>query len=307
MKDLLLYLAHERPGSVGSLEATLAASRDAGARFASTFDRAVAGGFDAARVAFAFGAAYEAALVRLQPQLEPGKVRVLCVTEEGGGHPRAIRARLERRGEGWSLDGEKRWATLGPHADELLVVAATGIAGNKSLLRLARVPRLREGVTVHAMPPTPFAPELPHARVSFEAVSVTDAELFEGDAYQRFIKPFRTIEDVHVLAAVAGHVAGLARSRAWPRDSFEDALALIGALRSIAPLDPLAPETHVALGGAIRLTRALFARVASCWNASCAQEEEGARERWARDQPLLDVAAGPRAKRLENAWAALLA
>jgi alkylation response protein AidB-like acyl-CoA dehydrogenase len=299
MHDLLSHLTRARPGTVGSLDDLVARVRELEERFALPFDRAVAGGFDADRIAYAFGAGYEAALAHLLPQLAPGRVRVFCVSEEGGGHPRAIATRLERLEEGWlSLAGKKRWTTFGPLADELLVVATAGVDGaGRNQLRLVRVDPRGAGVTIRAMPPTPFAPELPHAELAFEGVRVADAAVLPGDAYERFVKPFRTVEDIHVLGAFAGHVAGAARANGWPHDVLEEALGVAAALRSLASLDPLAAETHVALAGAIRLVGALAGRLDACWGAA---ETEG-RARWTRDRLLLDVAAGARKKRLESA------
>ena len=303
MKDLLSHLTRAQPGTVGSLEALVARTRALETRFELPIDRALAGGFDADRVAYAFGAGYEAALARLLPALEPGRIRVLCVSEEGGGHPRAIATRLERSADGeLSLDGKKRWTTFGPLADELLVVAKAGVDdAGRNQLKLVRLATGRAGVTVQAMPPTPFAPELPHAEVAFVRVRVSAGEVLEGDAYERFVKPFRTIEDVHVLGAVVGHIAGMARAHAWPHDVLEEALAVAGALRTLAPLDALAPETHLALGGAIRLVDALAHRV----DASFETGPEGAGVRWRRDRTLLEGAARARAKRLETAIARL--
>jgi alkylation response protein AidB-like acyl-CoA dehydrogenase len=299
MKDLLFHLTHAVPGTVASLEALVARTRELAGRFELPFDRAVAGGFDSDRVAYAFGGGYQAALACLLPGLEPGRVRVFCVSEERGGHPRAIATRLEAQREGGALlHGAKRWTTFGPLADELLVVATTGVDGaGRNQLKLARVDPRREGVTLRAMPPTPFAPELPHAELTFAAVRVAAAEILDGDAYERYVKPFRTVEDIHVLGAFVGHVAGLARAHGWSHDVIEEALAVTASLRSLAPLDPLAAETHVALAGAIRLVGALAGRVDGCWGADGGE----ARERWSRDRVLLDVASGARAKRLESA------
>jgi alkylation response protein AidB-like acyl-CoA dehydrogenase len=303
MKALVAYLARATPGTVTSLEGLVARVRELAGLFDATFDRAVAGGLDADRVAYAFGAGYEAALARLLPGLATPGVRVLCVTEAKGGHPRAIEARLEPRPDGsFVLDGKKRWSTFGPLADELLVVATTGTdEAGRNRLRLARVDARRPGVVVSEMPPTPFAPELPHAEVAFRGVAVGADEVLEGDAYERFVKPFRTIEDLHVLGALAGHVAGIARAHAGADEVFEDALAVVGSLRALAPEDPLALETHLALAGAIRQVQRLVARVDGCWGPG----DEESRARWERDRALLGVAGGAREKRRESAWKAL--
>ncbi len=65
--------------------------------FSLPMDRAVAGGFLADRIGYAFAAGYEAALRRLAPDLPEGPIVSLCITEKEGAHPRAIKARLDKR------------------------------------------------------------------------------------------------------------------------------------------------------------------------------------------------------------------
>ena len=311
MDRLLGYLTTASPGSVASLDDLSARVRALASGFDRTFDRAVAGGFDADRVAFAFGAGYEAAWARLVPAADPSRLRVFCVTEEKGGHPKAIATRLTETSPGaFVLDGKKRWTTFGPLADELLVVATQGTDGRgRNRLRVARVDARREGVEVRPMPPTPFAPELPHAEVSFHSVALVDRELLEGDGYEQYVKPFRTVEDVHVLGAIVGHVAGLTRSWTGPeaQSFFEDALGAISALGALAPLDPLAPATHLALAGALRAVRNLLDRVEETW-AACGSDSDAARSAllaWNRDRPLTNVAEGARELRRVAAWRAI--
>src|SRR4051812_21347153 len=86
-------------------------------------ESAILGGFCADRVGFAFAAGYHAALRALVPSLPRDHLVGLCATEAGGVHPRAIETRLE----GGRLRGTKSFATLAPSADELLIVASTGM------------------------------------------------------------------------------------------------------------------------------------------------------------------------------------
>ena len=76
----------------------------------------------------------------------------------------------------------------------------------------------------------------------------------------------------------------MARAQGWLSDVFEEALAVTGALRSLADLDALAAETHVALGGAIRLVNGLVVRVDACWGPGAGEVRD-------------PVDAGPRAAR----------
>src|SRR6476469_1880879 len=88
---------------------------------------AVAGGFAADRLGYAFASGYQAALRALVPDLPVDRTASLCVTERGGGHPRAIETRLVALGGGAvKLTGEKRWATLSGESGVLLVAASTG-------------------------------------------------------------------------------------------------------------------------------------------------------------------------------------
>jgi acyl-CoA dehydrogenase len=148
------------------------------------------------------------------------------------------------------------------------------------------------------MPATPFAPEIPHANVTLAGVHVAARDVLEGDGYERYVKPFRTIEDTHVVGALLGYVMGVARQYAWSNSTIEDLLFAIAAIRSIALADARARETHRALGGAFRHVRALLSRCEPEW----ARVDADTRARWERDRPLLDVAEGARKKRLEAAW-----
>lgn len=299
--DLLLsaLLGPLTPRVASSLAAPAAPSD------ATTLDRAALAGFAADRLGFAFVGGYGAALARLVPSIAPRAC--LAATERGGAHPRAILATLSEPDATTGarrLDGEKTWITLGTLATELLVVARLG-GGDareaKGSLRVVRLPAAREGVTLRAGVATPFAPEVPHAEARFERVVVAPEELLEGDGYDDYLKPFRTIEDIHVLGAALGYLVRVAREHAWPRSFTERALAALLALRGLGALDPRAPETHVALGGGLALARALIDEATPHWALATPDE----RDRFARDRPLLDVAGRVRAARLDAAWARL--
>jgi alkylation response protein AidB-like acyl-CoA dehydrogenase len=264
------------------------------ARFSNSVDRAAAGGFVADRIGYAFLAGYRAALSKLDPTLERAS---LCASESGGAHPRAIETSLRPREDAFVLNGQKTFATLASAADTLLVVASKGKDGDRNQLQIARIPSSREGITIRDRDPIAFAPEIPHARITFADVRVEPSEILEGDGYTRWLKPFRTIEDVHVMAAWLAHVVRLVRAYDEPREIVEKALAAIAALRTIGDEDPLDPAVHIALGGvlaqALELGRSL----------TLAKADEAVRARWDRDLPLLGVAGTARNARLEAAHA----
>jgi alkylation response protein AidB-like acyl-CoA dehydrogenase len=294
--DLLgLLLSGPRASRVTSL-AELRALVAEHAGDPDTIARAAAAGLAADRVAYAFAGGYEAALARLVPDLPRGAFACLCATEQGGAHPRAIRTRFD----GATLTGTKTFVTLGREADVLLVVATRGDGEDgRPRLVVARVPRDRPGLAMRDRPPSPVAPEIAHAEVTLDAVRVEPGELLPGDGYDGYLKPFRTIEDAHVLAAVTAHLIGLGRDHGWERAWIEEGALVVLALRAVAGEPPLRAEAHVALAGALARVRAL---VASAEIAKC---DEPTRARFERDRALLLVAEGAREKRRDAAWVAL--
>jgi hypothetical protein len=186
-------------------------------------------------------------------------------------------------------------------AESLLVAASVGREGDRNALRVARVPASRAGITLLDLPETPFAPEIAHASVTFADVRVERSELLAGDGYVEFVKPFRTIEDIHVLAAVVGYVTSVARAYGSERAVVEALLADLAALVLLGAADARDRGVHVALGGALAAVRSHLERVA--WDGA----PTDARDRWLRDAPLLAVANRARAARLDAAWSPHLA
>lgn len=261
-----------------------------------TMTQAILGGYHADRVGWAFASAYQAALRALVPDLPVHTVAALCVTEKDGNSPRAIRSELR---EGL-LNGAKRWTTLGPEGQLFLVVARdTSVPSDVPVLRVLCISVDQAGVQVEAMPPTPFVPEVPHASLRFESVAVADSAVLPGDGYLCYVKPFRTVEDLHVQAAVLAYLVREARRLRWPRDWSERATAQLLALAALARLPPLANTTHVALAGALAGVAALVAEADGYWQAS---EGDEAALRWKRDRALFTVAASQRVQRTERAW-----
>jgi hypothetical protein len=216
------------------------------ARRPSPIVAAIAGGFAADRLAWAFCSGYQAALRALVPDLPPDALASLCVTEAAGNHPRAIETTLlpdpDHPGQ-FVLDGHKRWTSLGPDSSLLLVAARAAAAtpGERIALKLARVRSTAPGVALRAMSDIGFIPEVAHAEVSFARVAIAERDVLEGDGYARYVKPFRTIEDLHVHAAVLAYLLREARRLQWPRAWIAATLANLHALCAIAQQDAASP------------------------------------------------------------------
>lgn len=263
-----------------------------------TIDRAAAGGFAADRLGYAFLAGYGAALQQLVGVEVPAPA-ALCATEEGGAHPRAMSTQLTPAASGWELTGRKTFVTYGPLVRTLLVVAKEGSdEQGRNRLALVRIPIDRPGIAIERQPDLPFVPEIPHAAIRFEKVQVAPDERLPGDGYERYLKPFRTIEDCHVMASALGFLVQVARRSGWPQGVIQELLMLIAAGRELAAASPLDAALHVALGGWLAAIERVIEGSAEHWGRVDA-ETAG---RWVRDRPLLRIASKVRGQRLAAAW-----
>lgn len=61
-----------------------------------------------------------------------------------------------------------------------------------------------------------LVPEISHGEVEMCDVRVPAASVLEGDGYELYMKPFRTVEDIHVLGAALGYCLAAARDAGWP-------------------------------------------------------------------------------------------
>lgn len=270
--------------------------RDTAAMFDVPVDAALACGFGADRLGYAFLSGYQAALRALLPQLAPGELVSLCATEQGGGHPAAIRTTVTEQDGHWLVDGTKTFATLGETADRLVVIGSAGTDDRgRNRLAAVLVGTDQPSVARTPLPETPFIPEIPHATVTFTGAR---AQLLPGDGYSGYLKPFRTIEDIHVLAAALGWLIRMGRRGAVARSLLEQLLADAATLRDLARAPASSPGVHIALGGVLAHFDELPRMAAPIWAAA---EPEDVR-RWERDLPLLRVAGKVRGLRLASAW-----
>ncbi|MFZ5443211.1 MAG: acyl-CoA dehydrogenase [Myxococcota bacterium] len=253
-----------------------------------TIELAIARGRGSDRLGTAFLGGYTAAILALDPTLGPEERGALCATEAGGGHPRAIQTSLV---DG-RLSGTKYFVSGGASATVLLVVAKVGERDGRPELRVARVRSPSPGLTIEPGTPLDFIPEVPHGSVTFEQTPV-DAVL-EGDGYERYLKPFRTIEDLHVFGAVVGCL--LANGKGIPHETQEGLLASLAAIQQLGRQSPSSAQTHLALAGVLRSARALIDTL------QAAHFEAGFWARFERDRRLLDIAQKVREARRQKAW-----
>jgi acyl-CoA dehydrogenase len=268
-------------------------------------DRAIAGGFTADCFAYAFSAGYCSALQRLVPTLPQNIIACFCITEEGGGHPRAITSQLmpsgndENGGRTFTLNGHKKYITCATEADRFLVAASEMIRDDgKNSIRIISIDAKAPGIRIMPMQDLRLVPEISHAEVAFTDVAVSEADLLPGDGYTDYIRPFRTIEDLHVSAAVLGYVFSKSCQYDWDRSVRESILGRIVSVRCLALSRPDAPAVHIVMADALNRIKELFERLEPLWETVGG----AAKQAWDRDKILMNIADKARNQRLRTAW-----
>lgn len=238
-------------------------------------------------LAFAMG--YQAALRVLWPSA-PAGLGAICVTEN-----RSIRpADLATRVSGTRLFGRKDFVTAGDQAEWLMVAARCETEGLQPRLSMTVVYPGEPGVRLEALPPAPIMPETGHARAWFENALCA---LLPGDGWNDYVKPFRSVEDLYILAALVAWLLGIAIEDPWPQSVQLRLLAVLGGCAEAARQPPLAPATHLLLAGLFAQFDALAPEVEHAFDVS----HRALGPVWRRDRALFDLARGAREKRLARA------
>ncbi|MFI8479992.1 acyl-CoA dehydrogenase [Pseudomonas sp. NPDC078700] len=259
----------------------------------SALELAVLGGRLAPTPGLAFLAGYQGALRALWPSA-PWTLGALCVTENKSVRPADMQTRLSQL----QLSGKKDFVTAGDAAQWLLVAAREDADGQPPRVAVTVVISGAPGVQVEQLPALGFMPDVSHARLRLEQAG---CERLPGDGWDDYVKPFRSIEDLHVLAAVSAWLYGVGQDSAWPVDLQLRLLSLLSGCAEVSRGGANAPTTHVLLGG-------LFAQFAALNpeldNALAAGDAHWA-TLWQRDKALMSIAKTARNTRLQKAQAQL--
>ncbi|MDF0730648.1 acyl-CoA dehydrogenase [Pseudomonas entomophila] len=258
----------------------------------SPFELAVLGGRAMATPGLAFLVGYQAALRVLWPSA-PAGLGALCATERRSVRPADMQTRLD----GLRLSGGKGFVTAGLEAEWLLVAARCEAQGESPRLSLAVVYPGEPGVSLEALPTLPLMPEVGHARLELRQAA---CELLAGDGWDAYVKPFRTLEDLYVLAAQAAWLYGVGQACNWPQAL---RLRLIGLLAGCAEGSRQCADSvacHLLLAGLF----AQFQGLREDIDQALAGDPQPWAQLWQRDQGVLALATVAREKRLAKAWAA---
>jgi len=265
---------------------------------ASTLEQAALGGRLSKNMGFTFAAGYQSAI---QSLFQPKKHQLtsLCISEQQGNHPRAIQSALTKHGQIWHLDGSKSFITGASEAKHLYVAATTGFSDNgKPIIKMLSLKAKQKGIQIKTMPKLSFVPEISHGTANFEQVELETQQILEGDGYSNFVKPFRTQEDLHVLAAVIGFRIGEAIDSNWSHESIEAHLCLLASLTAIKPSEFNLPSSHLILAGCRSQLKTLIKQTDLQFEK---YNPEGYKN-WKRDKALLEIASKAHKLRTSRAW-----
>ena len=257
------------------------------------FELAVAGGRRMATPGLAFLVGYQAALRMLWPSA-PLSLGALCATEQRSLRPADMHTRLTDL----RLSGAKDFVTAGDAADWLLIAARSEEAGATPRLSLAVVYPGEPGVTVEKLPALPLMPDISHGRLHLDGAL---CELLAGDGWDAYVKPFRTLEDVYVLSAMTAWLYGVGQDSDWPQTLQLRLLALLAGCAEMSRQAPNNPAGHVLLAGLFAQFDALKTEI----DQALSEGDPEWAQMWRRDQAVMQLASGARAKRLAKALAVI--
>lgn len=272
-------------GGLGEWYAALLACHPA----AGPLELAILGGYQAATPGLAFLAGYQAALRALWPAA-PGRLGAFCVTEQRRLRPEDMQTRVSAG----KLNGSKDFVTAGDSADWLLVSARVEPEGATPRLAVFKIDSSSEGVLIVPGTPLPMLPDVPHARLQLRNAQ---GEGLPGDGWEQYVKPFRTLEDLHVLAAVCAWTYGVGVRQQWPLALRLRLLAVLTGCAGVADEQLHSAAGHLALAA----LSAGFAGLRGELDAAFAAGPPALAEQWRRDQRVLDLAQPAREKRLQKA------
>lgn len=271
--------------------------------FESPLHRAMLGGRFSANVSFAFAAAYQSAIESLfQP--EACVLSAFCVSEKQGSHPRAIETALYQDPRGIRLSGSKGFVSGATDAECLYVACQDKRSGSgldaegRPLIKVVKVEVSQQGLEIQKLPPLGFVPDIAHGKVKFSDVLIKDEDILPGDGYLNYVKAFRSVEDVHVLAAITAYRLGEAIQGHWPEQLITAHLPVILGLHTLVEMELSKPAAHIGLAA----VRSQFDELLRLTDKHFSLSNPQAFSDWNRDKVLLNVAQQAHQRRTDSAW-----
>jgi hypothetical protein len=199
----------------------------------------------------------------------------------------------------WQLEGRKSFVTCANDADILLVAASTGVSLNgQNNIRLVCVDSQTHGISIKPLKHIPFIPEISHGKLELNNVQITESQILPGDGYTDYVKPFRTLEDIHVTSAILGYLFRTGCLFNWPQHVKSQILSILAMIKSVSLSNPFDNTLHILLGGISSLFESFVKSLEPYWKLTNSRTDS----QWNRDKKLLTIAKKAREKRLSSAW-----
>ena len=209
-------------------------------------DKAIFGGFMCQQFSFSFMAGYQAALEQMFPNTAPNELKALCVSEAKGGHPKAIQTMLQDN----RVTGVKTYVTAGTEVKHLLVLCKTNEeVNNRPLLKMVYLPYTTTDIEITNFELS-FMKEIKHGKAAFKSTKIKQEQILEGDGYNLYAKPFRTLEDICLGASYQAMLLRQAIDNQWEDNLRDRILFNIYTLKNLLNLPPLDQEAHLLLSAA---------------------------------------------------------
>lgn len=261
---------------------------------ASSCELAMLGGRLAATPGLAFLAGYQAALRALVP-LAPQGIGAFCVTEQRSNKPADIHTRLV---DG-QITGHKDFVIAGSAAQWLIVLARNDLAEQAPCLSAVLVSTDNPNITLQTGPALAMLPDISHGSVQFRQVH---CQVLSGDGWDDYSKPFRSLEDGHVLAALCAWLYGQSLLDQWPQELQLQLIAVLAGLKETLAQPNKDVTSHLLLAAQLAQFSGLQTQVNHALSTHSSQSTAQA---WKRDKAILTIASSARARRLALALDAL--
>lgn len=262
------------------------------------FEKALFGGFSCQQFSFSFMAGYQAALEKMFPNIAPNELKALCVSEAKGGHPKFINTTLLDN----TINGLKTYVTAGSDAAHLLVLCKTTeqVAG-KPLLKIVHLPQTANNLEISNFSLS-FMQEVKHGKVAFRDTKINSNQILQGDGYQEYTKPFRSLEDILVGTAQQAMLLRQAIDNNWEAAVRDSLLFNLFTFKNLLTLPPSDKETHLLLASNEQHFKNLLPAIQANINAHTPTHFQ---EDWEQNKKVLSLSEKLKAVRLAKARAGI--
>jgi len=271
--------------------------------FTSKYDdslvRAFVAGAHFRQVSFAFASAYQSALENMF-DLDRDAIAALCHNEKGVKKPREMQTWVYEQNGQLMLDSYKSFASGGTDAKTIFVSAVDQRPDANGDIVLVKLNNEDNRLGLEPLPPLPFVPELAHAKLKQTGIRIQREDILVGDAFSTYVKPFRTEEDLHILAALCGQRLSIALELDQTQLA-EQYIASAHAILFMQKSDRSAPSTHLTLSG----IKQQLTRTFEQQDKLLEDQLPSFAKTWKRDSALLSLAESAQKVRTQKAWQSL--